>query len=100
MFYTFFFKYKLRIIRYFDGNDKTTTKKVHFYSRFSSDAWRRRRRRRRSGLQMDDSDINPADLKKDMFPDELPEGAPSSLSAEPLEDGDEEYDVHPKHAPV
>ena len=49
---------------------------------------------------MDNNDINPADLKKDMFPDELPEDAPSSFSAEPLEDEDEEYDVHPKHAPV
>ena len=62
---------------------------VHFYFRFSSDAWRRRRRRRRNGLQMDDNDINPADLKKDMFPDELPEGAPSSLFDEPLEDEDD-----------
>ena len=49
---------------------------------------------------MDDSDINSADLKKDMFLNELPKAAPSSLSAEPLEDYDEEYDVHPKHAPV
>ena len=49
---------------------------------------------------MDDNDINPADLKKDMFLNELPEGAPSSLSAEPLEDEDEECDVHPKHATV
>ena len=38
---------------------------------------------------MDDNDINPADLKKDMFPDELPEGAPSSLFDEPLEDEDD-----------
>ena len=49
---------------------------------------------------MDDNDVNPADLKKDIFSDELPEGAPSSLFDEPLEDEDQEYDVHPKHARV
>lgn len=49
---------------------------------------------------MDDSDINPADLKKDTFLNELPEGAPSPLFAEPLDNEDEEYDVHPKHALV
>ena len=49
---------------------------------------------------MDDNDVNLADLKKDIFPDELPEGAPSSLFDEPLEDEDQEYDVHPKHARV
>ena len=64
--------------------------KFIFILLFSSDAWRRRRNNGK--LQMDN--------KKDMFPDEIPEGAKSSSFDVPLEDEKEEYDIHPKHAPV
>ena len=40
------------------------------------------------------------DNKKDMFPDEIPERAKSCSFDVPLEDEKEEYDIHPKHAPV
>ena len=67
---------------------------------FLSDAWRRRRRRRRNGLQMDDGDVNLADLKKDTYPDEVPDSLiPGTQGVELLED-EEDYDVHPKHARV
>ena len=67
---------------------------------FFSDAWRRRRRRRRNGLQMDDGDVNLADLKKDTYPDEVPDSLiPGTQGVELLED-EEDYDVHPKHARV
>ena len=67
---------------------------------FFSDAWRRRRRRRRNGLQMDDADVNLADLKKDTYPDEVPDSLiPGTQGVELLED-EEDYDVHPKHARV
>lgn len=38
--------------------------------------------------------------KKDMFLDEIPERAKSSSFDVPLEDEEEEYDIHPKDAPV
>jgi len=72
-----------------------------------SDAWRRRRRRRRG--KMDESDVElpgPPELP------EIPEvpnqnNSPqtgrkiySALSDEELQDGQEEYDLHPKHARV
>ena len=67
---------------------------------FFSDSWRRRRRRRRNGLQMDDGDVNLADLKKDTYPDEVPDSLiPGTQGVELLED-EEDYDVHPKHARV
>ena len=67
---------------------------------FLSDAWRRRRRRRRNGLQMDDGDVNLADLKKDTYPDEVPNSLiPGTQGVELLEDK-EDYDVHPKQARV
>ena len=40
------------------------------------------------------------DNKKDVFLDEIPERAKSSSFDVPLEDEEEEYDIHPKHAPV
>ena len=64
--------------------------KFIFILLFSSDAWRRPRNNGK--LQMDN--------KKDMFPDEIPERAKSSSFDVPLEDEKEEYDIHPKHAPV
>ena len=64
--------------------------KFIFILLFSSDAWRRRRNNGK--LQMDN--------KKVMFPDEIPERAKSSSFDVPLEDEKEEYDIHPKHAPV
>ena len=64
--------------------------KFIFILLFSSDAWRRPRNNGK--LQMDN--------KKNMFPDEIPERAKSSSFDVPLEDEKEEYDIHPKHAPV
>ena len=64
--------------------------KVHFYTPVFSDAWRRRRNNGK--LQVDN--------KKDMFLDEIPERAKSSSFDLPLEDEEEEYDIHSKHAPV
>lgn len=40
------------------------------------------------------------DNNKDMLLDEIPERAKSSSFDEPLKGGEEEYDTHPKHAPV
>lgn len=79
---------KQRIFRCFDGECATT--KFIFILLFSSDAWRRPRNNGK--LQMDN--------KKDMFPDEIPERAKSCSFDVPLEDEKEEYDIHPKHAPV
>ena len=79
---------KQRIFRCFAGECATT--KFIFILLFSSDAWRCCRNNGK--LQMDN--------KKDMFPDEIPEHAKSSSFDVPLEDEKEEYDLHPKHAPV
>ena len=46
---------------------------------------------------MDEGDVSPADLKKDPYPDSIPENLPA-LFDEELEDEQEEYDVYPKHA--
>ena len=71
----------------------------HFFV-FFSDAWRRRRRRRRSGLQMDDGDVNLTDLKKDTYPDEVPDSLIPGIQGDELLEDEEDYDVHPKHARV
>ena len=49
---------------------------------------------------MVDGDVNLADHKEDIYPDEVPDGLiPAAQGDELLEDEDD-YDVHPKHARV
>ena len=66
---------------------------------FFSDAWRRRRRRRRSG-KMDESEMEIPEVHNQGVSSEAKRKIFSALFDEELHDEQEEYDVHPKHAPV
>ena len=49
---------------------------------------------------MDDGDVNLADLKKDTYPDEVPDSLIPGIQGDELLEDEEDYDVHPKHARV
>ena len=49
---------------------------------------------------MDDGDVNLADLKKDTYPDEVPDSLIPGTQGDELLEDEEDYDVHPKHARV
>ena len=77
---------------------------AEFVLLFFSEAWRRRRRRRRrrSG-KMDESEMETPDVHNQDVSAEAKRKIISALFDDELHDGNdeqEEYDVHPKHAPV
>ena len=49
---------------------------------------------------MDDGDVNLTDLKKDTYPDEVPDSLIPGIQGDELLEDEEDYDVHPKHARV
>ena len=69
---------------------------INFFFHSYSDAWRRRRRRRRSGKMDEGADVTS------QLQDSADEGKEIPIHAkeviEALQDLEDEYDLHPKHA--